>query len=700
MKTITTLISTAIRSLDNQVVAKSLCGTASIIIEFCNKIKKHSLRTSLKSYGFVCSDRLNSWALPDAVWTAFCLKHPRLNYYPLGRITERAVKKIIVILSLKNATHKAVEANPGLNEHKIQNNLRRSIKILGIRGVLKLFLSQYFFELCIDQFRRSWRDLQFDSGYWYNFSKDGYFVSLSNERKLRQTLANQCKVKTGIFLPFLMECIEERDFTRNKQRISDAFVRTFGILLPKRENLKNLRKSFLNVIVGTKSLSELRKSYVVDKKAKRFLFHTEDPNISFSFDVLERLLGHNIHSLIKDLLDIGTTVYMADLYTKREFNLERRVSVLMPVRHPRVWSNAQKEIEKTVSFLGRDNFSIKFIKRKEETDKLRRFSVKSDNRCVCLFSGGLDSLAGAAWVLNHKLDPIFVSHYSSNILVGIQKSLISQLEKIYDRPIQHLSLRVSKTGDKKIKNSLSAPFRSVMIQHLRSFLFLSLATAVALESKIKKIYIFENGPVALNPLFSEARVNTRTTHPHFLVRFKELIKAVFGIDLIIENPFLYRTKGEVVNILARQELQGLVAKTVSCWNWSRVPLWAKQGGIKRFKGRHDGECIPCIIRRSAVYHARLWEKDANYLTNVFNQFFKLQRDKKTMIADFLRFCLNMRSLSDTELLFHAPDLSVCEEKVNPQKLVRMYKRHAKEITDCFRAKSNKKFQRIFAPAFK
>ncbi len=689
------LILKASDSLDDYVLSKSLCGTAFAIVEFCNKIKKSFFNSYLKN--FDCgSEKINGWTLPDAIWTEICLKYPELNFYPLGAIAERATKKTIVRLSFFASRKNSLN----IGEKELLRNLRISIKKLGTEGISKLFLTEYFFEMCIDQNRRSWKDLKLDLGFWYNFSKDGYFVSLSNERKLRQTIANQCEEKAEIFLPFLKKCIKETNFTRNKQRISDGFVRTFGILLPKRENLKNLRKSFLNVIVGTKSLSELRKSYVVDKNAKCFLLYTKDPNISFSFDALEHLFGHSIHSLIKDLLDIGTTVYMADLYTKREFSLERRVSILMPVRHLHVWSNVQKELERAVSFLGRDNFSIKFIKRKEKVDKLRKFSVKSDNRCVCLFSGGLDSLGGAAWVLDRKLDPIFVSHYSSNILVGMQKSLISQLEKIYDRSLQHLSLRVSKTGNKKIKNSLSAPFRSVMIQHLRSFLFLSLAVAVALESKIKKIYIFENGPVALNPLFSEARVNTRTTHPHFLVRFRELVKVVFGIDLIIENPFLYHTKGEVVNILARQELQELVAKTVSCWNWSRVPLRAKQRGIKGFKGRHDGECIPCIVRRSAVYHARLWEKDAKYLTNVFNQFSKLQRDNKTMIADFFRFCLNMRFLSDTELLFHAPDLSVCEEKVNPQKLVRMYKRHAKEMIDCFQAKSNKKSQRIFASVFK
>jgi len=700
MNTATSLISKALSSLDNKVIAESLCGTASEFVEFCNKVKKHSLHTSLKSHGFVCSEHLNGWVLPDAVWMGICLKQPQLNYYPLGGIAERAVKKTIVILSLKNVAHQAIEANPNLDEHKIQNNLRRSIKVLGIEGVLKLFLSQYFFELCIDQFRRSWDNLQFDTGFWYNFSKEGYFAPLKTEREMRQNLLNQCEEKAELFLPFLMRCLKKRDYARSKQTICGGFIKVFGVTLPKRKSIQNLHKSFVNNIVGTNSLTELRKSYVVDKKAKHFLLHTEDPNISFSFDALEHLLDHPIHSLIKDLLDIGAVVYMADLHTKREFNLGRRLSILMPVRNPRIWSGARMELERAVSFLGRDDLSIKFIKHKERMDRVREFSTESDSKCVCLFSGGLDTLAGAVWALNKGLKPIFVSHYSNNLLAKNQKALIGQLEKIYESQLQHVGIRISKVKCKQIQNQLPVPFKSVMMQHLRSFMFLCLATAVALESKICKIYVFENGPVTLNPLFSEARVNTRTTHPHFLAHFRELIKAIFGVELIIENPFLYLTKGEVIDILGKPELQELVAKSISCWNWSRVPIWAKQKEIVGFEGRHCGECIPCIIRRTATHHAHLWKNDADYLTDVFNQFPTLQRNTKTMVADFLRFCQNIKSLSDTELLFRAPDLSVYEEGVDSQKLVEMYKRHAQQVINCFRARSNNEFRKIFDHALK
>jgi len=691
---INALMSRALSSLNVQVVEESLCGTASAIVGFCNNVKRGSLRVSLESYGLVRSSRLNGWALPDAVWITICLKQPRLNCYPLGAIAERAVKKTIVILSLKNATHKAIEANPNLNEHKIQNNLRRYIKVLGIEGVLKLFLSQYFFELCIDQFRRSWDNLQFDTGFWYNFSKEGYFAPLKTEREMRQNLLNRCEEKAELFLPFLMRCLKEKDYARSRRAICGGF-KVFGVTLPKGKSIQNLHKPFVNIIVGTKSLSELRKCYVVGKKAKRFLMHTEDSNVSFSFDALEHLLGHPVHSLIKDLLDIGAVVYMADLHAKREFNLGRRLGILMPVRNPRIWSGARMDLERAVSFLGRDDLSIKH---KERMDGFREFSTKSDSKCVCLFSGGLDTLAGAAWAIENGFKPIFVSHYSSNLLAKIQKSLINQLEKIYNLQLQHMGIHVGRGGNGK--NSLPAPFRSVMAQHLRSFLFLSLAAAVALESNIRKVYMFENGPVALNPLFSEARVNTRTTHPHFLAHFKNLIKVVFGIELKIENPFLYLTKGEVIDNLGKPELKGLVAKSISCWNWSRVPIWAKQKEIVGFKGRHCGECIPCIIRRTAMHHAHLWKNDADYLTGVFNQFPTLQRNTKTMVADLLRFCQNTKSLSDTELLLRAPDLSVYEGGIDSRKLVEMHKRHAQQVVNCFRARSNNEFREIFDYALK
>jgi 7-cyano-7-deazaguanine synthase in queuosine biosynthesis len=717
-------------------------------------------------------------------------------------------------------------------------------------------------------------------------------VSLTAERRLRETLAAQCEESAGSFCSFLKKSIEQEDPASAESQIESGFEKVFEASLRggKKEN-EELDKPFINVIVGKRSLDSIRKSYTVDEdnEVREFLLHADDANVSFSFDTLERQLGHPLHSLVKDLLDIGVAVYMSDRYTRRGRDLGRRIGLLMPVRHLDIWEGAKRKLERAVSFLGRDDFNIHFEKREEEAGSINRvdsFAIESDKRCVCLFSGGLDSMAGAVWALEKKLTPVFVSHYANNQLARSQRSLVSQLDEKYDRKLvsveitqqsleklesegvsgdlltmlqnakyhvgadelprilermigdeqaesilehtrvlEHIGVYATKARGKK----MSKPPRSLMTQHLRSFLFLSLATAVALESGISTVYIFENGPVALNPLFSEARVNSRTAHPHFLAYFQALIRAIFKVELSIKNPFVYRTKGEVARDLAKPELGGLVAKTCSCWNWFRVPLMAKQRIRKAAKAearkkaeaagktvadilidvgdktvvqaateaaaraaataavkaasraeaqaaaqaaaaaavraaaeskikptvkitgkaaadaaareaaakavdgpevkkaieviaqaaaeaaaevtakaavkaagkcRHDGECLPCVLRRTAMHHADLWDKDAPYLTNIFQKYPELGDYTKLAVADFVRFCKNVTSLFGAELLLRVPELSVYEEGVDTQKLVRMYRKHAEEVIDCFRERSKDKFQQDFASVLK
>lgn len=699
MNMVVALMTGALRALDARVTTQSLYGTTSEVVRFCEKVKRRPLRSCLESYGLPCPDNLDGWTLPDGVWSAICRQRPQLNGYPLGEIAERAVKKTVAELTLKSDAHGPAQASPNVNKGQILGNLRRSIKALGTEGLVKLFLSQYFFELCIDYLRRSRDDSRLDYGFWYHFSRDGYFVSLAAEREVRDTLAKQCEEKAELFLPFLAECLEEQDSAWIEQRISEGLAQTFGMSPPIGRGTENPNKPFVNVIVGSKLPPGGPSHFSVGARRRRLLLHTKRPNVSFSFDALEKSLGHRIHSLVRDLLDIGAVVYMSDLYTKRQPHLGRRMGILMRARHPDIWSGAGAELERAVSFLGRDDFSIHFVKGAGSANRLRRFPVKSDDRCVCLLSGGLDSVAGAVWAIEKGLTPIFVSHYAAGQLAGIQNRLVARLEQIYNRKLPHMSVRVSTAWGKNVQYQLPGPLGGITAQHLRSFLFLSLASAVALELGISKVYIFENGPVALNPLFSEARVNTRTAHPHFLAYFRELIKAVFGVDLTIENPFLYRAKGEVADILARPELEGLVAMTNSCWYWFKVLVMAKDRGISGFKGNHDGECLPCVLRRTAVHHAGLWEKDAAYLTDVLNEFPALpDREIITAIADFLRFCQNVKTLSDADLLFRAPDFSVYAKATDPQELLAMYRRHSEEVMHCFRDKSNDTFRKVFASA--
>lgn len=489
------------------------------------------------------------------------------------------------------------------------------------------------------------------------------------------------------------------------------------------------------------------------------------------YKTLETWLGKPLQPLVKYLLEVGATVYLSDLHTIRQKDLGRKIGVLMPLRNTGAWDLVKNKLEQTVSFLGRDDFKIYLEKHVESVEEEKKFikpGEQTDKECVCLFSGGLDSTAGAVWALGKGLKPLFVSHYSHHKLGTIQKTVVSRLYKIYDRDmlsmriteqtlrklsslsipspvlvglggimgrrfvgdaaissalvsavgaayadlygpailkysreLQHIGFYVSKprntlANPNKIWRPLGGPAHSVMAQHLRSFLFLSLAAAVALEYGIKKIYVFENGPVAINPLFSEARVNTLTTHPHFIKSFEDLIKELFNVDISIENPFLYMSKGEVAGILSNPRLKELTGLTDSCWNWFRVPLMANDESINWCRETHDGECVPCIIRRAAVHRAGLWDEDVTYLRDIFREYPFLNIDIIVLAVDYLRFCYNINKLNGQKLLHYAPDFSVFEDGVDIGKLIQMYKKHAKEIVDCFQNRANDSFKKDFA----
>jgi hypothetical protein len=239
--------------------------------------------------------------------------------------------------------------------------------------------------------------------------------------------------------------------------------------------------------------------------------------------------------------------------------------------------------------------------------------------------------------------------------------------------------------------------KTPMTQFLRSFLFLSIAAVVAIESGIDKVWICENGPVSLNPMFSEARLNTRTAHPRFIADFQSLIERLFRVDLKIENPFLRETKAEVAGRFAMPELEHIVRETNSCWNSFAVPRRAK--GIERAGGafHQDGDCLPCVIRRASLFRAKLDRCDASYLVNVFTEFPDLDLTTQLLIADYLRFCLNLERLDEAALLLAYPDFSVFVPGVDPRDLIAMYKRHCGEVIESFRQLGSGETKQLVLP---
>ena len=143
----------------------------------------------------------------------------------------------------------------------------------------------------------------------------------------------------------------------------------------------------------------------------------------------------------------------------------------------------------------------------------------------------------------------------------------------------------------------------------RSLLFLALGTAVAsaLPSGAP-LYIPENGPISLNVPLTAGRAgthSTRTTHPHTIDLFRQLLTAL-GVDVLLRTPYRFKTKGEMLRDCADQSVLGAgIHSTMSC---SRPQSGRFHG---RPVGQHCGYCVPCIIRRAALNAVSLDDEPRN-----------------------------------------------------------------------------------------
>ena len=117
----------------------------------------------------------------------------------------------------------------------------------------------------------------------------------------------------------------------------------------------------------------------------------------------------------------------------------------------------------------------------------------------------------------------------------------------------------------------------------------------------------ENGLISLNVPLTTARSgsrSTRTTHPHFVALFRELLGRV-ALPNAVQTPYRFRTKGEMLRECKDPvTLAGATPLTMSC---SHPEVGRYQG---RSPNNHCGYCVPCIIRKAATKSARL--PDAPY----------------------------------------------------------------------------------------
>lgn len=283
----------------------------------------------------------------------------------------------------------------------------------------------------------------------------------------------------------------------------------------------------------------------------------DDSNVNILFENVARVFNRHLSPRLVDLLEIAAYVFSADCATNRgtewadEGGTEpwgRDLSFVIPVREPDFWNSCEIKsvITQILSFLSDDTYSFTFPTlendRRPQQEYLEFGQLEDwpfyEPERVLMFSGGLDSLAGAVETARRDENLVLVSHRPVSTIDSRQRKLFGELKREFPAQLVHIPVWINKASTLGREST----------QRTRSFLYSALGTVVAESVKAEGIRFFENGIVSLNlPVADEAvRARaSRTTHPLILHLFGRLYSSVTGRQITVDNPYLFKTKTDV-----------------------------------------------------------------------------------------------------------------------------------------------------------
>jgi 7-cyano-7-deazaguanine synthase in queuosine biosynthesis len=330
------------------------------------------------------------------------------------------------------------------------------------------------------------------------------------------------------------------------------------------------------------------------------------PQVSFfvNDDQIAHLFGSNIGVLLQDLIDIAMAVYLADRVSLRDprkyhnENWVRNFVLKVGVRNPDFWNqtDVRDDVCDFLSNLTDDKWFFEFC----FLSGAPELALAPDSTpSVALFSGGLDSFAGAAINLaqNPQESFVFVSATTHNRQISQQRKQIKRLGiRNRNGEIIHYTVNfgikwqeIEKTIQEKT-------------QRTRGFLYMTLGAVAAINAGSNNLEIYENGIGAINLPYDGSQIsamNSRSVNPITLMEMEQLIRKITDADFTIENKYLFFTKSEMCVEAAVHEHREGVVETFSCDGFPVHETGKSQCGV----------CTSCLLRRLSMETANIGEFD-------------------------------------------------------------------------------------------
>ena len=297
------------------------------------------------------------------------------------------------------------------------------------------------------------------------------------------------------------------------------------------------------------------------------------------------------------------------------------------------------DVEHLFHFLTNRNLSIKVeASRQEEIAKQDRLfsknSLSDDRGLPCLFSGGLDSAAGAIVLMKEERDPTLSHTATSNITLGKATKLRSQ------SCLRRLPLIITEMRTEGVDS---------VTGKTRGLLFISNALVLASSLGKDRLFLPENGPLMINPHVSLQAEPTKNAHPYLISALEKIFKGITQSCIKIDPIFKDATKAEIG---ARVLNDGIIDSSWSCFN---VQGQSKMCGI----------CFACFVRRLSLLAIGYEEKPGTYELDPFALDRSLLTGTRVKDLDILHdsFLFLERSLWDetviTNELYNVPNGFFC-----------------------------------------
>lgn len=362
---------------------------------------------------------------------------------------------------------------------------------------------------------------------------------------------------------------------------------------------------------------------------------------------LSEQLVDNVPEVVADLIEVATYIYSADRLCRRGADTmarmgsewRRRFHFVIPVRRLDIWrrQDVVESLVEALEYLTEDSFSFAFVPGSGSWglepylgfDQPEAQAYPVDE--VMLFSGGLDSLGGAVDALFRRSQSVaLVTHRSSTFVAGRQNGLAAELSsRAASGAVFYAPIWVRKGDQEPVEHT----------QRSRSFLFAALGGALACMFGKSRFFFYENGITSFNLPIAEHVVGSRasrTTHPRTLANIQRLLSLLLDRPMTIENPFLWKTKAEVVDSITTAS-RDLIPVTISCAGVRDLPM----------KGTQCGVCSQCVERRFALLGTgmgQLEPPDA-YATDLFRSG-DLDTRSLTLIEHYVLRARRMASMSE------------------------------------------------------